>query len=204
MGASAHSLLRPSSDRACHLAALPSPGLQAFAPPEPCRTRSSPPRAGSGWQRGARIPSGAPDRALMYEPVPPTSPHRPHLFPTLRSRVHAWEFLPVPLCLSRPGRLGEPSQRPSVPRAAPDAGSGAGSRPDRRSAWEGLTANAAERLIDRQSPSPPAPAVVEPFGWRTLHTLGMGVVCAPAYPDCTSAERHQGEIRRCEIRARSG
>ena len=46
--------------------------------------------------------------------------------------------------------------------------------------------------------------MVEPFGWRTLHTLGMGVVCAPAYPDCTSAERHQGEIRRCEIRVRSG
>ena len=51
----------------------------------------------------------------------------------------------------------------------------------RRSAW-GMTSNSATRLVGRQSPYPPAPAVELPFRWHTLGALGMGGVCAPCVP----------------------
>ena len=58
-----------------------------------------------------------------------------------------------------------------------------------------MTDSALPRLLRRWwSLSGGVPCI--PWGWAW---------CAPpAYPDCTSAERHQGEIRRCEIRVRSG
>ena len=52
----------------------------------------------------------------------------------------------------------------------------------------------------------PALAVVRPFGWHALGVPEMGRLCAPAYPRPFAGreEGHQGELRRCEARARPG
>jgi hypothetical protein len=44
--------------------------------------------------------------------------------------------------------------------------------------------------------SPPARAVVRPFGWHTLNVPGEGVVCGPPYPELLNRRtgKHRGQV----------